>query len=195
MTFSKKNLVTMGNMKKLPSVNDIEAPNGKTANLKTIKLMTEIAREESGDPLIRQLAINILNNAKIGSHQYINEARALANWVQKNIAYVKDATNIEQLHSPKLMIKKMQEGEQMRGDCDDMSLFLITLLLAIGHSPKLKCVRYKSTNDNDSYNHIYVIEKTYNHPSPERVIVMDCIVKHKSIGFEVNHSSSDIYDV
>jgi hypothetical protein len=185
----------MGNMMNLPSVESTNAPNGKLANLQTIKMMKGIAREESSDPLIRQLAINILNAARVGSHQYVSEARALATWVQKNIAYVKDAANVEQLHSPKLLIKKMQAGEPMRGDCDDMSLFLATLLLAVGHKPAFKCVRYKTTNPDASYNHIYVIEKTYNLPNPEMIVVMDCIVKNKAIGYQVKYKSADVYEV
>lgn len=183
----------MGNMFNLHTVKTTNAPDGVNANLKTVQMMKEVARNESGDPLVRQLAINILNHKKVKSHQYIDEARAIAEWVQENIPYVKDARNIEQLHSPTTLIKRMQRDETVRGDCDDMSLFLATLLLSIGHAPMFKCVRFKRKEG--SYNHIYVIEKNRNVPNPPEMIVMDCIIKDQDIGYEVKYTSSDIFEI
>lgn len=168
---------------------------GVKANLKTVEMMKRIARKESGDPLIRQLAINILNHRRVRSHQYLDEAKALAEWVQRAIPYVKDAKGIEQLHSPIMIIKKIQAGETFRGDCDDMSLMLATLLLSIGHNPMFKCVRYGTTNPKANYNHIYVVEKTKNYPFKNEIIVMDCIHKDKNIGYEVKSKSSDVFEV
>jgi hypothetical protein len=193
MKTSKKNLTQMGNMFNLPTVKPTQAPDGVKANLTTVQMMKEIAREESGDPLVRQLALNIINHKEVKSHQYIDEARAIAEWVQENIPYVKDARNIEQIHSPTMLIKRMQRGEAVRGDCDDMSLFLATLLLSIGHAPMFKCVRFKKTEG--SYNHIYVIERNKNHPKPFEMIIMDCIVKDKDIGYEVKYLSSDVFEI
>ena len=185
----------MGNMHNLATVKSTNTGGGVNANLKTIELMKKIARKESGDPSIRQLAINILNNKKVGSHQYIDEAKALAEWVQRAIPYVMDCNGIEQLHSPIMIIKKIQNGETFRGDCDDMSLMLATLLLSIGHKPFFKCVRYKTTDPKACYNHIYVVEKAKNYPFKEQVIVMDCIHKDKNIGYEVQSKSSDVFEV
>jgi hypothetical protein len=185
----------MGNMKNLATVKSTETEGGVKSNLKTIDMMRRIARKESGNPLIRQLAINILNDKKVRSHQYIDEALALAEWVQGAIPYVMDANGIEQLHSPTMIIKKIQSGDIFRGDCDDMSLMLATLLLSIGHRPMFKCVRYKSTSPKDSYNHIYVIEKTKNYPFKPQLLVMDCIHKDKNIGYEVDALSSDVFEI
>lgn len=193
MPTSKKNLTQLGNMFNLPKVRPTEAPNGIKANLQTIQMMKEIARREAGDPLIRQLALNIINHYEVESHQYIDEAKAIATWIQENMPYVKDARTIEQIHSPKWFIEQMQKGEKVRGDCDDMSLFLATLLLSIGHAPMFKCVRFKTTEG--TYNHIYVIEKTRNAPNRMEMIVMDCIVKDKEIGHEVNYKSSDVFEI
>jgi len=176
-------------------VESTETNGGKNSNLKTIEMMKKIARKESGDPSIRQLAINILNNKKTRSHQYLDEAQAIAEWVQGAIPYVKDANGIEQIHSPIMIIKKIQAGDTFRGDCDDMALMLATLLLAIGHKPFFKCVRFKTTDPKACYNHIYVVEKTHNYPFKPVVLSMDCIHKDKNIGYEANSKSSDLFEV
>lgn len=182
-------------MQNLATVESTNTNGGIKANLKTVEMMKRIARKESGNPLIRQLAINILNNRKVRSHQYLDEAKALAEWVQGAIPYVKDANGIEQLHSPIMIIKKIQAGDTFRGDCDDMSLMLATLLLSIGHNPMFKCVRYKTKDPKACYNHIYVVEKARNYPFKNQIIVMDCIHKDKNIGYEVESKSSDIFEV
>jgi hypothetical protein len=182
-------------MKNLATVESTKTGGGKKSNLKTIEMMIRIARKESGNPSIRQLAINILNNKKVRSHQYLDEAKALAEWVQGAIPYVKDADGIEQIHSPIMIIKKIQADDTFRGDCDDMALMLITLLLSIGHKPFLKCVRYKTEDRNANFNHIYVVEKARNYPFKEQLIVMDCIHKDKNIGYEVNFKSSELFEV
>lgn len=195
MTILNKNFNIIPSQNQLAEVQSTDAPNGKEANLVTVKMISEIARRESSNPLIRQTAINILNKSKTKSHQYLDEARAIAKWVKDNIVYVKDAKGVEQLHSPMMYLKQLKEGQIPRGDCDDMSLLLCTLLLSIGHSPKVKCVRYKSVNNDDPYNHIYVIEKAKNYPGKEQFIIMDCIMKDKPIGYQVKYASSDIYDI
>lgn len=150
--------------------------------------MKKVARERAGHPTIRKLALNILNYYETESHDYVSEARAIGEYVQKKVRYVKDANGIEQLHDPLTIIDQIQRGIA-RADCDDMALLIATLLLAIGHAPKFRIVRYK--DGSGAFNHIYVVDYAKNGPKGPYRIVLDAIVKNKAIGFEVPHKTGE----
>lgn len=183
--------MTMG---KIPKAQNILTPSGKKGNLATLKQMQKVARLRSGHPLVRQLAKQIQLGYKIPSHHYEREARAIGDYVQKNVRYIRDADRIEQVHDPVLMIKDIMKG-RAQGDCDDISLLIATLLLSIGHRPKFKTVRYRSKMPWRPYNHIYVIAYERNGFNPVKRIPIDAIVKDKPIGFEVPHKSGKEWDI
>lgn len=154
--------------------------------------MKSVARKESGDPLVRRLALNILNYYNVESHHYIDEALAIGDYVKKNVRYVRDPDGIEYLQSPKDLIKQMQM-KTAQGDCDDMALLTATLLLAIGHQPYFRAVRYSQPFGN--YNHIYTVDYEKNKGSRTTRVVLDCILKDKEIGYEVKHVNGEEYSV
>ena len=147
--------------------------------------MRKVARKYSGHPLVRQLAVNILNHCNTDSHNHVDEARCIGEYVQKHVRYVKDPDGIEYLTEPVLMIKKIMEGEA-RGDCDDIACLIATILLAVGIQPHYAIVKYRETSK--SFNHIYVVvyERNYRDKKKTR-IVLDGIVKDKPIGYEVRY--------
>lgn len=160
---------------------------GEKANIKTAKFMAKVAREEARLPLVRSLALKILDYENVDSHNYLEEAKAIGRFVQKHVRYVKDLNGVEQLHSPSDMIHAIRRGDA-RGDCDDMSLLIATLLLSIGHNPTFRLVRYNERSP--SFNHIYVVDYTRDPFNGNKRVVLDAIVKDKPIGHEVKHKSS-----
>jgi hypothetical protein len=188
-----KRVLPHENVGKLPDIQSTNAPDGIRGNLDTVNMIKKIARKESGDPLVRRIANNIVNYHKIPSHSYLEEARAIGAWVQQNMRYVRDADGIEQLTSPNLLLRHMTELGYMTGDCDDMSVLISALLLSIGCVPTLRCVRYKSNSGH--YNHIYVVVYEQNHPNPPQRLVLDAIIKNKPIGTEMPHQSGDDFPV
>lgn len=171
---------------------DSNLPPGAKGNYKTVKVMKEVARERAGHPLVRKLALNILNHYNTDSHQYLDESKAIGEYVQKKVRYVKDAQGVEQLHDPVMMIDQIRRGIA-RADCDDMALLIASLLLAIGHTPKFRVVRYNGTSG--AFNHIYVVDYAKNGGEKPKRIVLDAIVKNKPIGFEVPHKSGEEIDI
>lgn len=176
------------NLGKLPEVDNRTLGAGVQGNLQTVEIMRRVARQRMTHPLVRQLALHILNEAGTDSHFYADESKAIGDYVKTHVKYVKDPHGVEQLHDPILMIEKLFQGKA-RGDCDDMSLLIATLLLSIGHQPYFKMVRYKSSSG--PYQHIYVVDYTRNGRTPKKRIVLDAIMKDKPIGFEVPHVSGD----
>jgi len=157
-------------------------------------MMKRIARQRSGDPLIRRLALNILQQAQIPSHHFVDEALAIGDYVKRKVRYVRDPNNIEYLQDPVDLVKHIQNNTA-QGDCDDQALLTITLLLSVGVQPFLRAVRYTDLSSGGNYNHIYVVVYERNPYGQKQRIVLDCILKNKPIGFEVKHASGDEFSV
>lgn len=154
--------------------------------------MKKSARLRAGDPLIRKLATNILQEYQIQSHFFLDEALAIGDYVKNNVRYVRDPENIEYLQDPLKMVNDLSTGSS-QGDCDDMALLTATLLLSVGHLPYFRAVRYDQALGN--FNHIYVVVYERNPGGPEMRVVLDCILKQKPIGTEVNHINGEEYAV
>ena len=180
----------------LPKVQSKKLGSGKRGNLDTVKYMKQVAHQRKGHPKVRRLALAILESRfrPNDSHNYADEALAIGEYVQKNVRYVKDPMGIEYLQDPLMMIENLERGIAV-GDCDDMSLFIATLLLSIGHQPYFRTVRYRGKAG--PYNHIYVVvyEGNLINRGKKLRIPLDGIVKEKPIGFEVPHVSGDEYRV
>ena len=166
---------------------------GEKGSLDTVTLMKKIAREESQKIFVRDFAIAILNLFKTESHNHLDEAIAIATYIQKKVRYVKDIDNVEMLTQPSIFIKALIEGKNVYGDCDDMSLLLATLLLSIGIKPMFKIVRWREEEGN--FNHIYVVVEEANYKQKPVQTALDCIVKDKPIGTELNHRSYQLIKV
>lgn len=174
----------------LPLANEEKLPAGKAGNIQTLNLMRRVAHQRKGHPLVRRLALAILEQRQIPSHYHLEEARAIGQFVQSRVRYVKDGYGVEQLHDPLLMIDQIERGIAT-GDCDDMTLLAATLMMSIGIVPMFRCVRYNTRFGH--YNHIYLVVYEKNGPSKKMRLVIDPIVKDKPIGYEVPHLSGREY--
>ncbi len=148
--------------------------------------MSGIARRSSTQPLVRSLALRIIEQAGVKSHDFLEEAEALGRFVQENVRYIRDPHGVEQLHDPIYMINQIKRGQAM-GDCDDQALLLSALLLSVGVQPFYAIVRYRNTTG--AYNHIYTVVYDNNWQGKKRRLVLDTIIKDRDIGFEVPHKS------
>ncbi len=146
--------------------------------------MRRVAHARKSHPLVRQLALNILEWHKVPSQDYVEEAKAIGKYVKDKVRYVRDIAGMEQLHDPITMIDQIQRGVA-QGDCDDVSLLIATLLLSVGHRPVFRVVKYKK--ENPTFNHIYVVSYEKNWGGKPQRVVLDAILKRSPIGTEVKH--------
>jgi hypothetical protein len=156
--------------------------------------MQSLAHQAAGDPAVQRLARLIVLQAGVPSHYYVDEAKAIGNFVQAQVRYSRDPEGYEQLQTPERIIGDLQDG-LAQGDCDDMSLLIAGLLLSIGHQPFFRMVRYGGNGDGDPYAHIYVVDYDNNPYEGQQRIVLDAILKDRPIGSEVDHSSGDEIEV
>jgi len=165
-------------------------PDGKPGNMKTVELMKKIALARAGDPKVRGLALSILQAQGIASHDRMGEALAIGDYVHRKVRYVKDPIGVELLTDPLTLIEQVHRGVA-QGDCDDMALFIATLLVSIGIKPYFRMVRYTGKDHSTPFQHIYVVCYEQDLSRKEYRIVLDAILKDQPIGSEVEHESGE----
>src|SRR5271166_3585897 len=74
----------------LPQIQELEVGEGLGANVQTIKFMQKVAHNRSGDPLIRKLALNILQYYQVASNNFLDESLAIGDYVKQKVRYVRD---------------------------------------------------------------------------------------------------------
>jgi Transglutaminase-like superfamily len=117
---------------------------GDAGVAQTIDQMRQLVDQALTDPSIKRLATDIVRG--VPAFDDTAEAQALYNWVRSNIRFTKDAVNKEQLYPPSELL-------QIRaGDCDDISMLLATLLMAVGYPARLMTV----AANGDDFSHVYV---------------------------------------
>jgi hypothetical protein len=154
--------------------------------------MKQVARNRSGDPLIRKLASNILQEYQVPSHYFIDEALAIGDYIKKHVRYLRDPDDIEYLQDPVDMIKQIQL-RTAQGDCDDMALLTATLLLSVGHQPLFRAIRFEQATGN--FNHIYVVVYERNPYGQIERVALDCILKDKPIGSETKQINGEEFPI
>src|SRR5271155_1299851 len=84
----------------LPKIQESEVGEGLGGNIQTIKFMKGTARVRANDPLIRKLALNILDYYGVASNYFIDESMAVGDYVKNKVRYVRDPLDVEYLADP-----------------------------------------------------------------------------------------------
>lgn len=107
-------------------------PEGVAGAKATLKAMADIAKRYKTDGGMRTLALSITR--QLPEHDDRAEITALQHFVRDRIRYVRDVEGVETLQTPPYTL---QMGA---GDCDDKSILLATLLMAVGYKPQFLAV-------------------------------------------------------
>ena len=86
----------------------------------------EAARTVEFWTLARQIIARVPDKNRSNS-SYVAEVAAVQQWVRNNIRYTRDVAGVETLARP------IDTLAMRQGDCDDQSMVVAALLLAIGH--------------------------------------------------------------
>ena len=97
-----------------------------------INEIRKLIKEGKQDPFIYRLARQILQGTPARNGEM--EARAIFNWVRKNIRYTGDVKGLDTFQRARRTV------ELRAGDCDDMTILIASLLESTGHNVKLKVV-------------------------------------------------------
>lgn len=110
----------------------------------TVNQMRGLVDAALRDPSIIRLATDIVRG--VPAFDDLAEANALYEWVRRNIRFTKDPVNKEKLYPPAELLKIRA------GDCDDISMLMGTLLMAVGYPARLMTV----AANGDEFSHVYV---------------------------------------
>jgi hypothetical protein len=169
------------NRTKLNKKNKTPLKNGERGTFQTIQSLLDIAHEQKINPKIRNFALKIINNAGVRDHDYLNEALAIGKYVQEKYRYVRDPKRNEYIITPLEAIQNLDDGT-FRGDCEDMSLLIGTLIASLGGNPYFTIVKYNK--DAKGYQHIYITVIDRNQLKKKEKLVIDAIKKDRAIGYE-----------
>lgn len=122
-------------------------PAGPAGTRATLQRMAQLVREYRRHPLIRQLAVEIRQAARVPARNWYGELQALFQFVRGHITYVRDVREVETLQTP---VRTLQNRA---GDCDDQSILLASLLEALGHPTRFRAVRVAA--DPSRFSHVF----------------------------------------
>jgi hypothetical protein len=120
---------------------------GEAGTEQTITVMRELVDQAAADPGFVRRAVDILRS--VPAFDELGETEALFEWVRRNIRFTKDPLTKEKLYPPQELLKIRA------GDCDDISMLLGALLIAVGYPARLVTVS-ANRNHPQEFSHVYV---------------------------------------
>ena len=108
-------------------------PDGDAGTAKTISVVRRLVNQAVSDPEINQLALSIVRN--VPGYDFTGEARAIFDWVRRNIQFRRDPARRETLRTAQEILRVSA------GDCDCINGVLLPALLeSIGQRVRLVTV-------------------------------------------------------
>lgn len=130
-------------------VETLTIPGGDAGTEATIQIMTRLAGDAAADPAFVLRAQGIV--AGVGSKQYRESLERIFRYVRSNMSYVRDPIGLEWLQTPYYSLEVRRAG-----DCDDMSIVLVALSLAIGLGGAFRAIKADPGRP-DEYSHVYAV--------------------------------------
>src|SRR5271156_4639662 len=119
---------------------------GDGGTVQTIQVMRRLIDQALSDASFIRFAVDVVRT--VPAHDETSEVAAIFGWVQQNIRYTKDPVTKEKLYPPQELLKIGA------GDCDDTSMLLSALALALGYPARLITVSANPDSPNE-FSHVY----------------------------------------
>lgn len=109
--------------------------------------MRKLVDQAVSDPNFVRFATDLVRG--VLPYNDIGEANAVYEWVKRNIRYTKDPVTKEKLYPPSELLKIRA------GDCDDISMLMGALMIAIGYPARLATIAASADQPNE-FSHVYL---------------------------------------
>lgn len=120
---------------------------GDRGTAQTIKAMRQLVDRALGDSSFVRTAKDIIR--RVPAHDEWGEAETIYTWVLQNIRFAKDPVTKEALYPPTELLKIRS------GDCDDISMLLAALYLAVGYPARLVTIAANPETPQE-FSHVFV---------------------------------------
>jgi hypothetical protein len=119
---------------------------GDAGVAQTVQVMRQLIDQDLANPDFVNFAKTLVAN--VPAHDEWAEVEAIYNWVHNNIRFVKDPYTKETLYPPSELLKLKS------GDCDDISMLLGALYLAVGYPARLATVSANAQSPGE-FSHVF----------------------------------------
>jgi transglutaminase-like putative cysteine protease len=116
----------------------------------TLQAMKKIIIDSAKNYAVIKFARQIVKD--VPAKNGIGEVTKIYNFVRDKSRYVKDPYKQELIQTPLVAIDRIIHGEQFEGDCDDMTVLILSLLKAIGYPVKIISTSYDAGKN---LSHVY----------------------------------------
>jgi hypothetical protein len=106
---------------------------GEPGVFQTVSYMRGFALAGASTPEVRAAAEEAVRPS--AARDWPAEARAIEAWVRAHLRYTRDGLKVETLKTPQRALAEVRQYGRYLGDCDDASMLVAAMLLAVGHRP------------------------------------------------------------
>lgn len=132
----------------------IPLSDGTKGTAETIGIIRQLVGEGVTHPLVRRTATDIVRAYQVPMHDRWGEARAIYDWVLKNIRYVPDPVGVG--YGIEFMQPAAEYLASRAGDCDCINAILLPALLgSVGFETRAVTVM-ADAEDPENFSHIYL---------------------------------------
>lgn len=132
----------------LMNVSAVPLAGGDAGVQQTIRAMRRLIEQGKKDPLIHELAAQILQRAGVAAFDWRGEVQAIGEAVGRNVRFTRDVTGKETLHAARDIVRLRI------GDCDDFTILICSLLETIGCRTRIVTVS-NHPEDPGQFSHVY----------------------------------------
>jgi hypothetical protein len=122
-------------------------PGGVEGIRATLRIMSALVKQGKLMQPIRAKALDL--TGLVDDRDYAGQVEVIHAYVQQNVRYVQDPTDVETVHTAEAI------DRLMAGDCDDHAIYICSLLESVGHPTRFKAIGF-SVN---CYEHVYAQAK------------------------------------
>lgn len=148
---------------------------GDLAIYNTVGKMKQIIEASAFNPYVRKSAEQIIVGIDPGDK--VGEVEAIYEWMKHHIRYTRDPMGMEYLQTPPHLLEIIGRNGMAFGDCDDMTMFVASLLKSIGFNVGVKVASYKPDG---AYSHIYALVFLQG-----KWVALDGVKREFVVGYEV----------
>jgi len=130
------------------SATSLTIPEGDAGTAATIAAMRQLIEQGKADPVVHELAAQILRQAGVRAFDWAGEVRAIYNAVRRNVRFTRDIRGKETLHAAREIIRLQI------GDCDDFTILLCSLLETVGVRTRIKTIAADERAP-DTFTHVF----------------------------------------